>query len=325
MYNAIDTGTTTINDMYFKVDAILKAAKKSKINMFYGCATLLDVDGEEGGKKRLEEFERVYKKYPENIQNCTGTIHGLYTSSPKYLNEELKYLKEKNLPIHMHFCENTNEVNEIKKRYNVQNPTDVIKNNFQGCKLILAHGVKLTKYDLDVLKTFDSYIVHNPTSNLRLGCGIADIDTYLKNGNNVCLGTDGDGSGSNCDMFKEIRLACLLQKAIHEDPMLLDAYTGLKLATIEGAKALGIEKNKGSIEIGKDADLIILDFNKLITSPVNNVFANIVYNTMHDNIETVIIGGNIVKNNNKHVDVNINELIKKVETIKKRLIKNEQF
>ena len=155
----------------------------------------------------------------------------------------------------------------------------------------------------------DCCIVHNPISNLRLGCKIADTTKYLKQGLNVALGTDGQGSGSNLDMFDAMRTACLIQGGIHENEERITAKDVIKMATINGAKALKLEDKIGSIEEGKQADLIIVDIEEKLDNikmiPNLNYISNLVYNTSGNNVETTIVNGEILMENKeiKHIDV----------------------
>ena len=163
------------------------------------------------------------------------------------------------------------------------------------------------------------HIVHNPISNLRLGCKIADTTKYLQEGLNVALGTDGQGSGSNLDMFDSMRTACLIQGGIHENEERIGAKDAIKMATINGAKALKLDDKVGSIEIGKDADIIIVDMEEKLDNikivPNLNDISNLVYNTNGTNVETTIVKGNILMENKEIKHINVNEVIEKCRQI----------
>jgi len=317
----IKTGTTTINDMYFMTEDIIKAAREAKIRL-QTSRTLMGED-DEAGNKRIEELENLLEKEQGKNELITFNIgvHGLYTASREYVQKCVKFAKEKGLPIHIHFCENTKEVEDIKNSYHTT-PTKVLKQECSDVKLILAHSVKVPKEDIEELKKLDVSISHCPVSNLKLGCGVASITEMLKQGINVTIGTDGQGSGSNLDLFEEMKYTALLQKGIEEDATLLPAYEVLKMATINGAKALGLEKEIGSIEEGKKADIIVLDLEKAVTSPTNDVCSNIVYNAKGSNVITTIINGKIVMENGT-LQQNEKEIFKKCKEIINR-IKNSK-
>lgn len=293
----IKTGTTTINDMYFMTEDIIKAAKEAKIRM-QTTRTLMGEDNEEG-RKKIEELEEILKKYEkEELITFNIGIHGLYTCSKEYVKKCIALAKEKNLPIHMHFCENEKEVEDIINTYQAT-PIEVISQEFKSQKLILAHCVKLSKEQIKKLKEWKISVAHCPVSNLKLGCGVADITEMVKQGVNVTLGTDGQGSGSNLDLFEAMKYTALLQKGIKEDAEVLPAYEVLKMVTKNGAKALGLEEKIGSIEEGKIADIIILDLNTVVTNPINDLCADIVYNVKGNHVITTIINGNIVMEDKK--------------------------
>lgn len=290
----IKSGTTTVNDMYFFTKDIIKAAIETKIRM-QTTRTLMGRSKQD--EQRIKQLEELINKYNEETVSFNVGIHGLYTSSRQYVQKCVQFAKQKNLPIHMHFCENEQERKDIKTDYNVENPAQIIKEDFGKIHNILAHCVKIDDKDIKILKNTNTYISHCPISNLKLGCGIAPISKLIKEGICVSLGTDGQGSGSNLDMFETMKFAALLQKGISQNPKLLPAYEVLKMATINGAKALGLEEKIGSIDNEKQADIIIINLDSCQTMPLNNIFAQIVYNVKGYNVDTTIVNGKILMEN----------------------------
>ena len=293
----IKTGTTTINDMYFMTEEIISAAIEVGVRM-QTTRTLMDMTGD--GDTRIEELKELLNLYQEKQDNITFNIgiHGFYTTNDEYLKKCVHLAKEYHLPIHIHFCENDQEAEDIKNQYQVQSPVELIKRYFKGMHVILAHAVKLTKQEIEELSKENISIAHCPVSNLKLGCGTSDITSMEENGITVSLGTDGQGSGSNLDLFETMKFTALLQKGITKDPTKLPAYEVLKMATINGAKALGLDA-VGSLEEGKKADIIILNVEEAVSQPVNNIFSEIVYNIKGTNVETTIINGKILMENRK--------------------------
>jgi 5-methylthioadenosine/S-adenosylhomocysteine deaminase len=293
----IKTGTTTINDMYFYPEKIIKAALEMGIRM-QTTRTLMNI--QKDGSARISELNRLIEEYKDkyNTIGFNVGIHGLYTTDAEYVKKCVDFAEQNNLVVHMHFCENTEEVLDIENKYN-KKPIEVLKELILNTKTILAHSVVLNKEDIDELSDMNISISHCPISNLKLGCGIANINYMLEKGINISLGTDGQGSGSNLDMFEVMKFTALLQKGIEEKPEIIDAYEVLKMATINGAKALGLENTIGSIDVGKNADIIIIDLCAEVTQPINNVFASLVYNVKGTNVETSIIDGKIVMENRK--------------------------
>ena len=313
----IKSGCTLINDMYFLTEQIIKAAIEIGIRL-NTTRTLLSIDS----NKRLKDFDELSNKY-KNIDSriiINMGIHGLYTTNKQDLEMFSKYARDNKLMVHMHFCENKQEVADIKNMYNVESPIDVIEEYFRDIPTILAHCVQLTDNEINRLKDYTNISVsHCPVSNLKLGCGIAKIQKMLDNNILVSIGTDGQGSGSNLDMLEATKYATLLQKGINENPKNLPAYEALKLATINGAKALKIEDKVGSIEEGKNADLIIINTNTETMTPPNNIFANIIYNAKGHNVETTIVNGEILMENRQLKNVNEKEIINQCNRIIKRI------
>ncbi len=317
----IKSGTTTCNDMYFNTIAVCHAIKDSKLR----CVSshhLMDIDnkGEENIKGQLDTIKKF--KNNKNINFAIG-LHGFYTSSPKYVKEVKKLNKELNLPIHMHFCENKKEVETIKEMHKVESPVELLNKYFSKDKLILAHCVELTKKEIEeISKLKDVSVVYNPVSNMKLGCGFANINYMQKNNINICLGTDGQGSGSNLDLFDVMKITALINKGVDKDPKKLTAKDVLKMATINGAKALGIEDKVGSLEIGKKADIIALDLEDIFTKPENNIYSQIVYNANSKNVYMTIINGEIVYIKNKYLVLkDEKEIINKNNEIIKRIMR----
>lgn len=310
----ISTGTTCVNDHYFFSEEIRKALEKSKMRAMI-TRVLMDSDGEEASENRINEFIHLYetRNKEDNLISYSVAPHGLYTCSDNLLKISENLARQYNLPIHTHFLESMNEIEDIKNIHNAP-ATEVLKKYFDGIPTILAHGVKINDEDIEVLKTMQCGISHNPISNFRLGCKIADVTKYLKNGINVALGTDGQGSGNNLDMFETMKLAALGQGGIHENEERITSKDVIKMATINGAKLLGIDNKVGSIEKGKEADLIIVDITPKLDNikiiPNNDIISNLVYNTNGNSVQTTIVNGEILMENRKMKLIDENKIIK---------------
>ena len=315
----IKSGTTTVCDQYFKTENIIKAGLETGIRMGQ-TRVIMDIDG--GLEERKQELEDLIEKYngkSEEIFINVG-IHGLYTTSKEAVKVATSIAKKYNLPINIHFCENSEEVVDIKKMHNVEYPGEALEKYFEGQKVILAHCVKLESQDINSIKKINASLVHCPVSNLKLGCGIAKIEEMRNEKINIALGTDGQGSGSNLDMFETMKFAGLLQKGYLENPEVMPSYETLKMATIGGAKALGLEEKIGSIEKGKLADLAIINLNTATTMPVNDIISDLVYNCKGTNVETTIIGGKIIMENRKILNIDENKIFEECQKIAKRII-----
>lgn len=272
----IRSGTTCCADHYFAPFQSIEAIKKSKIRCLY---TRVVMDNDNRGEERLDEFKKLYEIEKDKNELITFSIapHSLYTCSPEYIKKCSEYAKLNNLPVHTHYLETEEELKLV--------PKDAI-NTLLDNKLILAHCVYLD--NVDKFKNKYISIVHNPISNLALGCGFADIVKFINNGINVCIGTDGVGSAYSLNLFRHLPFAYLIPKGVYKDPTVISAFNVLKMATVNGAKALGID-NLGMIKEGYKADIIIV---KLLDEPINNYLVALLTNDSE--VLTTIINGEVL-------------------------------
>lgn len=306
----IMTGTTTFADMYYFEDQTIKALEKSKMRAQISRGLTL----ENKDFLKIKENIDLFKKY-ENSQDGRINIafgpHAVYTTDKNYLKEINKYAKKYKMPIHIHLSETKVENEDCMKRFN-QSPTEV----FEECgifenKTIAAHGVHLSEKDLEILSKYDVSIAHNPSSNLKLSSGFLDCTRIINKGINLCMGTDSSASNNNLSMLKEISLTSLVSK--YKDPKNLKAYEVLKMATINGAKALGLDDKIGTLEEGKLADIILIDLNNPNHTPQNNLISSLCYSTFDTDVSYVIINGYLVYENKKFTYLDLDEILKKSE------------
>lgn len=306
----IMTGTTSFADMYYFEDQTIKALEKSKMRAQISRGLTL----EDKNYKKIEENIDLFKKY-ENSQNGRINIafgpHAVYTTDKNYLKEINKYAKKYKMPIHIHLSETKIENDECIKRFG-QSPTEV----FEECgifenKTIAAHGVYLSDKDLDILSKYDVSVVHNPSSNLKLSSGFLDCTRVINKKINLAMGTDSSASNNNLSMIKEISLTSLVSK--YNNPQNLKAYDVLKMATINGAKALELDDKIGTLEEGKLADIILIDLNNPNHTPQNNLISSLPYSTFDKDVSYVIINGDLVYDDKKFVYLNEEEIIKNAE------------
>lgn len=220
--------------------------------------------------------------------------------SEKLLKESAMMVKEfKGSIFHTHASENKTEIEEVRKKHSMDNIEYFKSLNVLDDKSILAHCIHVNDNELNILKSTDSRIAHCPSSNLKLGSGIANIPKYIKEGIKISLGSDGAPCNNNLSMFTEMRLAALIQKPIY-NAKTMDAKTVFRLATIDGANALNLENEIGSIEVGKKADLVLVDLETPTVSMSEDdgsVYSDLVYSCSKGNIRDVMIDGEwVVKN-----------------------------
>ena len=316
----IKTGTTCGSDMYFGWKEVINALKETKVRCLYS-RCINDPDG--NMDRRVNDFIELYnhlKDNPSDLISLAVTPHSLYTCSEKCLIKCKELADEYNLPIHIHFCENEEEVKTIESIFN-DKPIKVLeKFGYLDNKLILAHSVFLEEENINLLKRDNIFIAHNMLSNLNLGCGILNYKKYKDYGLNIALGTDGQGSGLNADLFNTMQLTSQITKGLTKDPLSTSSYDILESATINGAKALGLDNVIGSIEINKKADIIILDLNNIEIFPCNNLISQIVHNVKPSNVEYTIINGEVIMKNRKLLlDIDEDNLKEEVQKIINRI------
>ena len=317
----IKTGTTTINDMYFKTDSIIKAKDIMGVRLQ---TTNFLMNQFNDGDTRINILKEILKKYKDHDDTLSFNVglHGLYTSDLDYIKKCIELAKNLDIPLHMHFCENDAEVSDIIKLHN-KKPIELLNENF-NIHTVLAHAVKLSDDDIKKMANLNIHVSTCPISNLKLGCGIAKVSEMLNNSINVSIGTDGQGSGSSLDMFEAMKYTALLQKGINEDPTIINAYDVLKMATINGAKALKMDDKIGSITEGKKADLIIIDVKDVLLKPTNDLISEIVYNVKGSNVNTTIVDGKILMEDKVlKKDVDEYEIIDKCDLIIKNISRGE--
>ncbi|MEG2348195.1 MAG: amidohydrolase [Clostridia bacterium] len=317
----IKSGTTTFNDMYFMMDSVAKAVEDCKMRAFLG-RCIMSVKN----RKDIRVKEAI-KLYNDFNCKCNDKIkvnisaHAPYTCDKKSLLLCKDLCEKLNVALHIHLDETKSEHENILKQEGMS-PTKYLDSlGLFDIPTILAHGVWLEDSDINILKSKNTSIVHNPISNAKLASGIAPITKYIKNGINVCLGTDGAGSTNTLDMFEEMKVCNYLQKISILDSSCIDAYQALEMATINGAKALGIEKEIGTIEIGKKADIIIVDMKKAHLTPFNNIYSNLVYACNGSDVVYTIVDGEILMENRKLNFIDEKNIIDKCQMIAKKYFK----
>ena len=213
---------------------------------------------------------------------------------------EMKEIAQKHsVKIHMHVAESRGEIREIKRKYGCDGSIEYLDRlGLLSPRLIAAHCVHVSPREIDLMQMRGIGVSHCPASNAKLGDGIAPLVDFLKAKITVGLGSDGSATNNCIDMFQEMKLACLLQRAVRCDPTVVKAKDVLRMVTIDGAKLLGMDSEIGSIEIGKRADIIIIiDFQKPHLYPRTNIVSHLVYSAKASDVDTVIVDGNMIMRN----------------------------
>ena len=294
MVEMILSGTTSFCDMYFFMEEVGKALEESGMR---GILTRGLIEEPDNPDRKLNETRNLYKEWNNKADGRIKVMvapHAPYTCSPEFLVKTIDLAKELNTGIHIHLSETKKEVEDSFKLYGKSPIKHVYDLGMLDLHTIGAHCVFVDEDDIKLMVEKGVYPVNNPTSNFKLASGFAPIDKMLKSGISVALGTDGSSSNNNLNMFEEIHLAAIINKAVNEDAISVPAHTALEMATINGAKALGWAEEIGSLEEGKKADLILIDMDKPHFYPKHNNISALAYSAQGSDVDTMIINGKII-------------------------------
>lgn len=307
----LQSGTTTFNDMYnpngVDIEKIYEAVKASKMRCYFS-PTLFSSDVETTAETiaRTRAIIEIIKDYQDPNFKVMVAPHSPYSCSRDLLEVSLELAKEKNIPLHIHVAETQEESGIILKRYGKRPLAFLDELGYLDHQAVFAHGVELNEAEITRLADSQVAIAHNPISNLKLASGIAPVVQLQKAGVAVGIATDSVASNNNLDMFEEGRTAALLQKMKSGDASQFPIETALKALTFEGAKVLGMEDEIGSLEVGKQADfLVIQPQGKVHLQPQENMLSHLVYAVKSSDINDVYIAGEQVVKNGQVLTVNL--------------------
>ena len=255
----------------------------------------------------LALLEEWHGKANGRIRYCFAPRFAV-SCTRELLEKVAQLARARGVMIHTHASENTKECEMVEQETGLRNITYLDSLGLSGRHVALAHCVHLSDEEIEILRTTQTNVAHCPSSNLKLGSGIAPIVKLLEQGVSVSLGADGAACNNRLDMFTEMRTAALLQKALH-GPEVLPATRALRMATIDGAKALGLDAEIGSIEVGKRADLALVRLDGLHSTPVEDVVSAVVYSAQPDDVGTVLIDGEFVLRDGKLLTIDERETI----------------
>jgi len=307
----IMSGTTTFCDMYLFEDEVAKAARKAGVRCLVG-EVLYDFPSPNYGsvEKGLEYTESLIQKWHNDpMVSIAVEPHSLFTCSPKLLTASNELALKYNVPLIIHVAETLTEVNEIKKKYGKTPVKHLDSLGLLGPYLIADHCVHLEAPDIKTMAAHGVKVVHNPESNMKLASGIAPVPEMLARGLTVGLGTDGCASNNNLDLFSEMDTAAKLHKVNMLDPTVMNSITVLRMATIQGARVLGLQDITGSLEVGKKADVIVIDTHKPHLTPMYNATSHLVYAARGSDVRHSIINGQPVMEDRKLLTLDLAEII----------------
>lgn len=306
------SGTTCFNDMQMNIHQTTRAVKESGMRAVISRGLVGSGDNEAGQMRLRQAYEeRDAAKDCDRLTFMLGP-HAPYTCDDAYMRIVSEEAKKNHMGIHVHLSESESEIQQIQEKYGCSPIEMADRNGLFDVPAIAAHCVQITEKDMEILKRKNVSVVTNPASNMKLGNGFAPIPAMLEKGINVCLGTDGAASNNSLNMFHELSLLTLIHKGVKKTPQCISAREGFRIATINGARALGLEKETGSLEEGKKADIAILNLNTPSLTPRNNLLAGLSYSANGSEVETVIIDGKITMQDRKILTLDEELVYKKI-------------
>jgi 5-methylthioadenosine/S-adenosylhomocysteine deaminase len=331
----IRSGVTTFNDMYYFEEDVAKAAADAGMRAVCGQTVMKfpapDAASYEDSLQMAREFIERWKDHPLIVPAVAP--HAPYTCTAEILRATAELAKEFDVPLHTHLAETAFEVENMRNEHGIPVIPYVKKQGLFEAKVIAAHCVHVDTGEIRTLMHARAGIAHNPSSNLKLASGFAPVVKMLETGLNVGIGTDGPASNNDLDMFEEVRLAAFVAKAVTNNPTSLPAPWALLMATRLGAQALHIGHITGSVDVGKRADLILVDVSPLHNSPsfkraADNAYARIVYAGKSTDVSDVMVNGKWLMRDHQLLTLKEDELIAQAAEIAKKidvfLIEREQ-
>lgn len=316
MVEMIKSGCTRFVDMYMYEDRVAQAAEE--IGMGAVIATgFVDANDFNEASDLVKEAVKKYKD--SSLIDVAVAPHAIYTVSRDNLEKLTGLSSDLDTLMHIHVSETEKEILDSMNEYKMSPVKYLNEIGLFERPTIAAHCVHVNDEDMNILKEKEVSVAHNPSSNLKLASGFAPVAKMEDLDINVTIGTDGSASNNNINMIEEIHLASLLAKGVSKNPKALDAYTSLKLATVNGAKAIR-RIDLGKIAEGYTADIAIYDLNAAHMSPINDLISSVVYSLQGSDCNTVIIDGKIVMEDKKILNINEEDLKREVRERADRLI-----
>jgi len=289
----LSKGITAFSDMYFFTEETIKAVEETGIRANLNRGLTSGEDEDMKLENALELYEKHHLKGDGRIKIDLGP-HAPYTCEQGLFKKIIAAGRSRDTRIHIHLSESRKEVRDSYEKHGMSPIQYVDSLGLFELPTQAAHCVHIDDEDMKILKSRDVSVVNNPSSNLKLANGFAPVAKMLTMGINVALGTDGPSSNNNQDLFEEMHLAALVNKGYEENPTVLRAYEVLQMATINGARALGIEEKVGTIEVGKKADLIMIDLKAPHLNPRNNLLSSLVYSVSSSDVVLTMVEGKVL-------------------------------
>ncbi len=315
------SGTTTFNDMYYYTDEMARVVDQTGMRAVLN-ESLIDfpVPNSSSPDKGLAFTEKMLDHWKEHpLINIGVAVHTPYTGSPDLIRQARAMADRHAVPFIIHLAETKGEFDEIMEKHGVS-PVELLNNlDVLDNPTMAAHCVFLTDRDIEILASKRVGVSHNPQCNMKLASGAARLPELLEAGVNVGVGTDGVASNNDLDMIDEIRSMAFLHKFNSNDPTVVSAREAVEMATMGGARVLGLDRQIGSLEKGKKADLILLNMDKPHAHPLYNIYSLIVYSMRGADVETVMVNGRFLVEDARLMTLDLGRLYDKVEGIARQI------
>jgi len=314
-------GTTCFNDMYFYPDIAGHVAAAAGMRAVVG---LIVIDFPTAWAADADEYLSKGLKIHDTFRGhslikTAFAPHAPYTVSDGPLESVRNYINELNIPIHMHLHETQHEVNEATEQQGKRPIERLSELNIFSPHMMAIHMTQLNDEEIELMAKTGSHVVHCPESNLKLASGFCPVTKLIDAGVNVALGTDGAASNNDLNMFSEMRTAALLAKGVSGDASALPAEKALSMATINGAKALGIANETGSLEVGKAADIVAIDLNALETRPIYHPISQLVYATDREQVTHVWVAGKQLLRDRELTTLDMDNILQRTDEWQKKI------
>ncbi len=320
MIEMIRSGTTCAADMYWHYTESCDSVRHAGFRMVNG-PSFADIPGFEKRQdmnyKAAVDFLDRYQGDP--LIHLCMQAHSTYTTNQRMLEDIVRITKERNIGFITHASESKGELELVRNKYG-KTPIEVLASvGLLGEKTLLAHCVHLSDAEIEHLAATSTSVSHCPSSNLKLSSGIARVADMVRAGVNVSIGTDGPASNNDLDLFHEAQLAALVQKGITGDPTVLPAEKVFSMLTIDGARALGLGDRVGSLEVGKLADLAVIDFDSVNLTPCYNLYSHLIYGASPADVCHTMIHGKMVMQNRQMLTLEEEKVKSRVRQIAQQI------
>jgi 5-methylthioadenosine/S-adenosylhomocysteine deaminase len=307
----IESGTTTYADMYYFEEEVARATRAAGLRGVLGETIIqFPVPDAKTPAESLARVERFAREFAgDELITAAVAPHSMYTLDGDMLKACRALADRLQIPVIIHLAETKDEIKTSDEKYHAT-PTAYLESlGFWGPRTLAAHAVHVTPVDIAILAARHVGVSHNPESNMKLASGIAPVEAMRKAGVAVGLGTDGAASNNDLDMFEAMRQAAFLHKLVAGDPRAIPAPVALEMATIEGARAMGMEHEIGSLEAGKRADLLVVSMASARQTPMYDPVSHIVYVTHGDDVQTTIVNGKVLMRDRKVVTLDRRQVL----------------